>query len=282
MKGLRKAVMFFVLLGLLSPVVFAESNSWINRDDSWYKVGLNAESGFVSVLSHTIQFGQAGSVFNYKTEGEQDTLFPYLRFSARFRMFDRHELTFLYQPLEITTKARTTRALTFYSTVFPAGTVLDIKYGFSFYRASYVWYFIQDAKNEFGLGLSMQIRNASIVFENADGTDISIQSNVGPVPIIKIAGKMAFDNGVWAALDADGFYASSAIFNGSGFPFVGAIWDASVRIGVDLKNNVSPYLNIRCLGGGAKGTSKGADAQGDGYTENWLNTLSVSLGVDFN
>lgn len=281
MRGLKKVFMFFVLLGLLSPVVFAELNSWINTENSWYKVSLNAETGFISVLSHTIQFGQAGSIFNYKTEGEQDTLFPYLRFSSKFRMFDRHELVFLYQPLEVITKAKTSRELTFYTTVFPANTVLDIKYGFSFYRASYVWYFLQEVKNELGVGLSMQIRNASITFANADGTDISIQSNVGPVPIIKIAGNMAFDNGVWAALDADGFYASSAIFNGSGYPFVGAIWDASVRVGVDLKNSISPYVNIRILGGGAKGTSKGADAQGDGYTENWLNTLSVSLGVDF-
>ena len=127
----------------------------------------------------------------------------------------------------------------------------------------------------------MQVRNASIIFEAADGSDIAIQENVGPVPIVKLAGKLSFNNGIWTALDADGFYASSAVFNGSDYPFVGAIWDVSTRIGLELKDGINPYLNVRLLGGGANGTSKSKDAQGDGFTDNWLNTVSVTLGADF-
>lgn len=277
----KKIILMSALSLAVSSVSFAEETSLINKDSNWYKMSFMAETGFVTVLSHTIQFGNTGSVFDYKEEGNQDILFPYQRFSAEFRVFDRHLFVFLYQPLEVITTAKAARNLAFYTTAFPTGTVLDIKYGFSFYRASYVWYFIQEPKSEFGMGLSMQVRNASIQFKAADGTDITIQENVGPVPIIKMTGKMALDNGVWGAIDADGFYASSAIFNGSGFPFVGAIWDVSARVGVELKNSISPYLNIRCLGGGAKGTSRSEDTQGDGYTENWLNTLSVTLGVEF-
>jgi len=182
----------------------------------------------------------------------------------------------------VLTQAKAERDIRFYDTVFTTGTVLDIKYGFSFYRASYVWYFMKEGKNEIGAGISLQLRNASIIFTADDGSDIAIQENVGPVPILKIKGKYAFDSGLWLKLDADGFYASSAVFNGAEYPFVGAIWDASARVGIELKNGINPYLNIRVLGGGADGTSRGEDSQGDGYTENWLNTFSVTLGAEFN
>jgi hypothetical protein len=282
MKNFRLLAMALFVLVALVPVVMPENGSLINKEDSFYKISLSAESGLLTVINHSIQFGQAGTRFDYKEEGNQDILFPYLRFSAALRLYDIHEIVFLYQPLEIITKAKAARNITIYTTVFPSGSVLDLKYGFSFYRASYVWYFMKDGKNELGAGLSMQVRNASIVFEAGDGTEIAIQENVGPVPILKLSGKYVLDNGLWGAFDADGFYASSAIFNGADFPFVGAIWDVSLRIGIELKNNISPYLNVRCLGGGAEGTSTNEDAQGDGYTRNWLNTISVTLGAGFN
>lgn len=279
MAKLRLCALVLPVLVLFAIPVIAEEGSFINRDGSFYKLSLSAESGMLTVLNHSIQFGQAGTQFDYKEEGNQDILFPFLRFQAALRLFESHELVLLYQPLEVVTKAKAARAITVYTTVFPVDTVLDLKYGFSFYRASYVWYFLKDGKNELGAGLSLQVRNASIIFEAADGSGIAIQENVGPVPILKIAGKYTLDNGLWGAVDADGFYASSAIFNGAAFPFVGAIWDVSLRVGIELKNGISPYLNVRMLGGGAEGTSTNEDAQGDGYTENWLNTISVTLGA---
>ncbi len=273
-KVLSVLVLVLGFTGLLS------AESLINAEGKDYKFTLSAESGFVTVISHEIQFGLDGTKFDYKKEGNQDVLFPFNRYEAQLRLFDNHGFFFLYQPLEVATKAKASRDISVYDVDFPQETALDLIYSFSFYRVSYVWYFLKDKANELGIGLSMQVRNATIVFEAADGSEIEVNQNVGPVPILKINGKYAFDNGFWTALDADGFYASSSFFNGSEFPFEGYIWDVSARAGLELKNGINPFINVRFLGGGGKGTSKSKDARGDGYTDNRLSTMSVTLGVE--
>lgn len=272
---------FFIALVVAVATAFpvmAEGN-FLSNDSGWYKFNLTAEAGFISVLSHTIQFGQSGTQFDYKEDGNQDVLFPFNRYTAELRLWDNHSVTFLYQPLDVVTDAVAKKDIYFHDVIFTEGTPMVVRYGFSFYRASYTWYFLKDKGNELGAGLSMQVRNASISFKSADGTTSIINENVGPVPILRIAGKYNFDNGVWVGMETDAFYASSEFFNGSKYPFEGAIWDASFRSGIALKNGINPFINLRFLGGGGKGTSQGEDRQGDGYTNNWLNTMSLTLGV---
>jgi hypothetical protein len=49
---------------------------------------------------------------------------------------------------------------------------------------------------------------------------------------------------------------------------------------VRLTGAVDVFLNLRYLGGGARGTDEEEAAMGlgDGYSSNWLNTASVTLG----
>ena len=63
--------------------------------------------------------------------------------------------------------------------------------------------------------------------------------------------------------------------------FVGAILDASLRVGLKPRPGVLPYLNLRYIGGGAEGLSDESTPPGDGYNRNWLNTLAVSAGTQF-
>jgi len=268
-----------MILAIVLAASFARAESLLNKEDAGYSLNLYAESGFFGVAHHTIQFGENGTRFDYKEDGNQDVLFPFARYTAALTLFNNHSFYFLYQPLEIVTDAKLKKDTTFQDVTFREGTPVVVTYGFSFYRASYVWYFLKDGFNELGAGLSLQIRNASIRFKAVDGTNLSVNENIGPVPIIKLAGKYGFDNGFWAGFETDGFYASSAIFNGSKYPFEGAIFDTSLRAGLKMKNGLNPYLNLRYLGGGGKGTSRGEDSQGDGYTNNWLHTFSVSLGI---
>lgn len=272
------------LLVLVCALVFASSlaaapESLVNAEGKDYKISLSAELGTVFVASHKIQFGATGTLFDFVEDGNQNVLFPFSRFTAELRLFDRHAVVFLYQPLEVFTEAVVDRDVTVYDVTFLAGTPMKLKYGFSFYRASYLYYFIKENNMELGAGLSLQIRNASISFASADGEQFVTSQNIGPVPIIKLAGKYTFDNGIWTGLEADGFYASSEFFNGASFPFEGAIWDISGRAGIELKNGIKPFVNVRFLAGGAKGTSRYEDAEGDGFANNWLNTLSLTLGV---
>jgi len=246
----------------------------LNRDDSWYKFKIGYEKGFLGFISHTIQFGTNGTNFNYIEEGGQNVLFPFTRMTADLKMNKRHNLTFLIQPFEIYTSSLPERDIIVEDITFPEGSPINLKYGFTFYRLSYLYDFQKESNKEFAIGLSFQIRNASIVFASADGELISINNNIGPVPILKFRWQKPLGENAWIGSEIDGFYASGRYITGSENDFEGAIVDASLRFGFELTDYLNTFLNLRYLGGGASGTEEDENK----YTDNWLKTFSVSLG----
>lgn len=238
-----------------------------------------AEMGFVSVLSHKIQFGNSGTYFDYVDNGGQDVLFPVTRFSAELDIGKRHTVILLYQPLRIETQDLLKKDETIDGLTFPDSTGIQCIYGFPFYRASYLREFLADnARWKLAFGLSLQIRNATITFESIDGTRFRSQNGVGLVPALKMRGRIALTDRLFAALEADGIYAPVSYLNGSDNEIVGAILDASVRIGMKVREPGLVFLNLRYLGGGATGTSTGEVWPGDGYVKNWLHFLIVTTG----
>ena len=79
--------------------------------------------------------------------------------------------------------------------------------------------------------------------------------------------------------DAAGSYAPIKYINGSDSDVVGAILDASVRGGLQLRNETDAFVNLRYIGGGAEGTDSTPDPGKDGYVANWLQLLSLSIGL---
>ena len=157
---------------------------------------------------------------------------------------------------------------------------MELRYGFDFYRISYLFDFWKDPRNELAAGISLQVRDAVIVFAQKDGAKIVSSQGVGPVPILKFRLKRYLGRVFWLGSEIDGFYASGRYITGSSNDFVGAILDASLRAGFTPKEPLDVFLNARYIGGGAVGTDQSAAVGGvDGYTRNWLNTISVSLGV---
>jgi hypothetical protein len=59
---------------------------------------------------------------------------------------------------------------------------------------------------------------------------------------------------------------------------VGAILDASLRLGAEVNPQTDLYVNLRYLAGGAVGTDTGDVWPGDGYVKNWLHFLNISAG----
>lgn len=251
----------------------------LNRPGNYAKLYLNYESGFIGVLIHSIQLGLNGTKFDYVNEGNQNNLYPFSRLSADVVLGKRHTITLLYQPLNIVTEARIERDVIVDSIVFPQYTPMDFRYSFDFYRLSYTYDLLPCADKELSVGLSFQIRNAFISFKSKDGNLITTNEGIGPVPIFKVRGKMPIADKFWAGIEADGFYASGRYITGTGNDFVGSIFDVSGRIGYDINSFVDAYLNARYVGGGANGTDETYEGTGDGYTDNWLHTFSLSLGL---
>lgn len=247
------------------------------------QVSAIVEFGFVTPLAHTIQLGEEGTEFDYVEEGGQDISFPFTRMGLEAKFGQRHNLIFLLQPLNLDTRVNLDRDIRVAGASFAADTPMILQYGFSFARVSYLFDFFEQEETELGIGLSLQLRNASIGFEKADGTLRRERRDMGPVPILKVRGRQRFDSGWWLGLEADGFYAPGKWLNLSEDMVEGLIVDASARVGMNLNRHFDTFLNIRYLGGGSEGRSSD-DVQrerGDGYASNWLHLLTISIGLEY-
>jgi len=255
------------------------------------------ELGFVDVPHHTLQFGENTDEFDYVTQGGQEILFPFrrLRIDVGIGERQRHHVSLLYQPLTFETVTQMEETLTIDNETFNTGQVVDLVYGFDFWRGSYVYRFVDRAPWEFDAGISFQIRNASIRFkaQGGDPTDsepsqneLVVSQDTGPVPVLRARSRYTFASGYWLEGEADGFYASNAFINGADYPFTGWIWDAAVSAGARIHPMTEAYLTVRTIGGGAEGTSTDprdtwtqSVAGGDErYTANAIATVAVTAG----
>ena len=120
-------------------------------------------------------------------------------------------------------------------------------------------------------------------FRSADGENITVSQNVGPVPALHVYSRWELPSGLNLTADITGLYASSAIINGASFQFEGSILDASLRLGYRLDHGMELFSNLRFLGGTAVGTSQydnsGWSQSQEQYTANKLGTASVTMGL---
>ena len=91
----------FVALLALALASGATADGAISTGDGSLAVAFAAETGFVKIWSHTVQIGETDDVLNYVTEGGQEILFPFSRFSAEATINNRHSVILLYQPLDV-------------------------------------------------------------------------------------------------------------------------------------------------------------------------------------
>lgn len=273
---------YFVLLPLLAAAVSPAAASWLNNPDNSFEVRVATEMGFVGVLKHTIQFGKEGTKFNYVADGGQDVLFPFSRISAELHLKPRHTIILLYQPLDIRTETYLVKPFVVDTDTFPAGTPMNLRYGFDFYRVSYQYDFWPQPDRELAVGLSLQVRDASISFVPKDGSNARVYDDLGPVPILRFRGRLPITGSSWVGTEIDGFYAQGKVVTGSTnveSSFCGAIIDASLRYGLSLNGSIDAFINARYIGGGASGQQAKPQYRGDGYTDNWLGTVSLTFGL---
>jgi hypothetical protein len=276
-------VVLFGILGAATPVL-AQDYGFFNSKDSFFGFESSVEIGFFGFFYHKVQFGESGTYFDYVKEGGQDVWFPFRRLSGDVLLGSRHRLVFLVQPIDIRTEVPVPAGgLTVVDADFAPGTAIELRYGFDFYRFSYLYDFFKDPRNELAIGASLQIRDAVITFSGTDagGVDdiVRSQRDVGPVPALKFRTKYYLNDFVWLGSEIDGIYAAGRGATGSFTvdpKFVGAIIDASLRVGFTPRPPVDVFLNLRYLAGGAEGRDENDPDQ---YVKNWLHAFSVSLGV---
>jgi hypothetical protein len=282
MKKSHLYPMVSLALMLLSRPASAQiAGSVHDTVSSGFSLSAAMETGFLAVLAHDIQFSRDGTKFSYINEGGQDVLFPVTRFSLNLTR-NRHTFVLLYQPLRLETTSLPSQDLEIDGERFQKDNPVRFFYDFPFYRFSYLFELthgggIYDA----GIGVTLQIRNATIIFESLDASDYRANRNIGLVPALKYFGAVRPASWFWVALEADGIYAPVSYLNGDNNDVKGAILDASVRAGLDLGKKRDVFLNVRYIGGGAEGQSDNSLPPGDGYVSNWLHFLTVSAGFSW-
>jgi len=248
------------------------------RSEPEFGIRATAELGFLAVLKHDIRLGTDGTYLDYVNDGGQSNLFFFARVSVEVDIWRQHHITFLYQPLELTSDATLRRDLRIDGLDFPAGRPVRFFYGFPFFRFSWDFDVLEGRDELLAFGLGLQIRNADIAFQSLDGELYRARNDIGPVPLLRARGRFPIDAGFFFAFEADGFYAPISVLNGSDTEVTGAIADVSLRFGWRFIEHVDAFLNVRYLAGGAVGDGDPTPTS-DGRQENWLHFLTLSLGA---
>lgn len=262
-------------IALSSAVARAEAPP---QDEPALGLHAHAELGFLAVAGHFIQLGRDGSHIDYRSDGGQTNLYLFARTTVELDVHRRHLFTFLYQPLQLDSSTTLGRDLRIDGLVFPAGTPTRFRYGFPFFRGGWAYDVLPAPDRELAFGLALQLRNASIEIESVDGRLFRQRNDVGPVPLLVARGRFPIARTGFFGFDVNGIYAPISGLNGSDNEVVGALLDASVRVGWQVLPHVETFFSLRYIGGGATGQGS-ATASSDGYQSNWLNFITVSLGA---
>ena len=265
-----------------APAAALLSLPLVAQDDT-ARVSFEAELGTIKILSHTYRVGAepANTNFDFVNQGGQEILFPFARLTAYLTLRDRHQIRFLCQPLELVTEVDFPSPVTVDGKTFDGATRMT--YSFPFYRATYQYRFLSGPSFWLAGGGAIQLRNASIRFEDLSTSELAVSQNLGIVPALALSGRAALGGGWFAGFEATGIYASSALFNGADFEFEGSILDASLRFGRAVAEGRDIFLNARFFGGSAAGVSQYERTAWSNSvspeTENRIASVTLTLGA---
>lgn len=232
----------------------------------WLSPTLVYETGPAYVLQNDGAYGAAGTRYDAGDVAQQDNLARIQRTSLELAR-GRHTIVLLYAPFELRTQVTLQRDLQFRDERFPAGTVVDHRYLFDGYRASYLYRVLDGERLALELGGSVQIRNAEVAFTATDGARRADEDDIGVVAAAKVRlWWRPTPDRLWAALEADGL-STFGLISGT----KGGIYDVQLMLGCPVTRGVELVLGARLLGGGADVASR------DIY--NWANFLSFTAGA---
>jgi hypothetical protein len=226
------------------------------------------ETGPAAIFQNDGRYGATGTAYKAEDLNQRRNLIRAQRLSLEARLGERHGLILLYAPFDITTRASLPFDLDFRGTLFPQGTVVDSRYLFEGYRASYLYRLIAGEQLTWDVGASFQVRNALVDLSAVDGTRYASESDIGLVFAVKTRLRYQLPSRWWAGLEADALSTFGLLGNTTG-----GIYDVALTLGVplDTRGDVQAYARLRLLGGGADVPRR------DIY--NWGNFGFAQLGI---
>ncbi len=207
------------------------------------------EIGGLYLFQNEGRYGANGTRYTANDVGQQRNIIIGQRLSVEAKI-SRHTVIALWAPLDVTTRVTLPRDITFQTTTFSQGSVVDHRYLFDGYRLSYLYGLVSVARFSLGVGASVQIRNASVEFKTVDVSPavFNVERDIGVVGALKA--RMRYDAGLlYAMADVD-------FFNTFGLGLAGGIHDLALTLGVPLIDGADFFLRLRLVGGGANVASR--------------------------
>jgi hypothetical protein len=203
------------------------------------------EVGALYLFQNEGRYGANGTRYVASEVGQQRNLVIAQRLSVEAKL-GRHTVIALWAPLDVTTRVTLPRDLVFQTTTFTQGSVVDHRYLFDGYRLSYLFGLVNTSRFSFGVGASVQVRNASVEFKTVDTSPavFNVERDIGVVGALKA--RLRYDAGVlYAMADVD-------FFNTLGLGLAAGIHDVALTLGVPLIAGADFFLRLRLVGGGAE------------------------------
>lgn len=181
--------------------------------------------------------GDTGTLLSLWRDLKPETR-AYGRLRLSWQFHPRHTLSVLYAPLRFPSVGTLDRDVFFVDTVFPAGEEIRGAYVFNSYRLTWRYGLVRRPRFEFGLGLTVKVRDALIRLENAGwGAE---KTDLGVVPLInfRLLGRLGEKWGI--LFEGDALAAPQ-----------GRAEDVSLSFWTDLSRSLRLRAGYRLLEGGA-------------------------------
>ncbi len=185
---------------------------------------------------------------------------PTFRVRGGYRIGERHLITALYAPLQVTASGTLERDVSFMGTTYPAEAPILAIYRFDSYRLTYRYSFVRSAGLDVAAGVTGKIRDAET---SLYGVETKRKTNTGFVPLVNLHLAWRPNQGHFGLLiDADALAApqgraEDVLLSGTFTP----------RDGLELR------LGYRMLEGGADNDEV--------FSFAWLHYAVAGLAVEF-
>ena len=163
---------------------------------------------------------------------------PAGRVYVTWNLGERHGLRALVAPFSLTETGVPDAQIDFAGQRFTAGAPLDAGYTFNSYRLTYRYRARATERTTAWVGFTAKVRDAAIELEQ--GATASRKDDVGFVPLLHLAGEWRASPRWRLSLDADAL---------AGGP--GRAVDAALKVGYDLRDDLTLQAGYRTLEGGA-------------------------------
>lgn len=143
---------------------------------------VDAESGIVFTGYNDARIpNDGGTLLSLSDELKSDPQ-VFGRLLLTYDIAPSHHISALFAPLTIEPTGSVNREVVFGDATFPANTPLDAVYKFNSYRLTYRYDLVRQTDLNFGLGLTLKVRDAEIKVSSA--TQSASKTDLGFVPLI--------------------------------------------------------------------------------------------------